>query len=129
MELLAFRSTKNQTVDEVRNAMEHLGGACFATSGREQMMYCVDVLRPNAGAAFGMLADTIKCPLVDDDEVEEMKRTMEFQMMDVAPQVQMGEGLQMAGYGPLPPIGGGREPRGCSSSAGPTSARRNLSRT
>lgn len=107
MELLAFRSTKNQTVDEVRNAMEHLGGACFATSGREQMMYCVDVLRPNAGAAFGMLADTIKCPLVDDDEVEEMKRTMEFQMMDVAPQVQMGEGLQMAGYGPLPPIGGG----------------------
>lgn len=101
MELLAFHSTKNHTGEEVRNTMERLGGACFATSGREQMMYCVDVLRPNVGAAFHLLADTIKYPLVDEGEVEEMKRAMEYQMMDVQPQILMGEGLQMAGYGPL----------------------------
>ena len=107
MELLAFQSTRTHSGEEVRDAMERLGGACFATSGREQMMYCVDVLRPNVGTAFGMLAETIKCPLIDDDEVEEMKRTMEYQMMDVLPQVLMGEGLQAAGYGPLPPMVGG----------------------
>ena len=28
-----------------------------------------------------------KSPSIDDDEVEEMKRTMEYQMMDVLPQV------------------------------------------
>ena len=111
MELLAFQSTKDRSGDEVRDAMERLGGACFATSGREQMMYCVDVLRPNVGTAFGLLAETIKCPLIDDGEVDEMKRTMEFQMMDVLPQVQMGEGLQMAGYGPLPPAVGDGPPR------------------
>ncbi|KAL3808189.1 hypothetical protein ACHAXA_009544 [Cyclostephanos tholiformis] len=107
MELLAFQSTRARTGEEVRDAMERLGGACFATSGREQMMYCVDVLRPNVGTAFGMLAETIKFPLIDDVEVEEMKRTMEYQMMDVSPQVLMGEGLQAAGYGPLSRGGGG----------------------
>ena len=106
MELLAFQSTKNHTAEEVRNTMERLGGSCFATSAREQMMYCVDVLRPNVGAAFVLLADTIKYPLIDDVEVEEMKRAMEYQIMDVQPQILMGEGLQMAGYGPLPDTGG-----------------------
>lgn len=107
MELLAFQSTKNHTGEEVRNTMERLGGSCFATSAREQMMYCVDVLRPNVGAAFNFLADTIKYPLINDDEVEEMKRAMEYQIMDVQPQILMGEGLQMAGYGPLPSVNEG----------------------
>lgn len=107
MELLAFQSTKNHTGEEVRNTMERLGGSCFATSAREQMMYCVDVLRPNVGAAFHLLADTIKYPLIDDVEVEEMKRAMEYQIMDVQPQILMGEGLQMAGYGPLPSVDDG----------------------
>lgn len=107
MELLAFQSTKNHTGEEVRNTMERLGGSCFATSAREQMMYCVDVLRPNVGAAFNLLADTIKYPLIDDVEVEEMKRAMEYQIMDVQPQILMGEGMQMAGYGPFPSVDDG----------------------
>mmetsp|Transcript_36187 Transcript_36187/g.76055 ORF Transcript_36187/g.76055 Transcript_36187/m.76055 type:complete len:580 (-) Transcript_36187:58-1797(-) len=101
MELLAFQSTKNHTGDQIRNIMENLGGASFATSSREQMLYCVDVLRPNVKEAFNLLGDVIKCPMIETNEVEEMKQVIEFQMMDMMPQISMGEGLQMAGYGPL----------------------------
>lgn len=101
MELLAFQSTKNHNSADIRNIMENLGGATFATSSREQMMYCVDVLRPNVKHAFHLLGETIKCPMVEEEEVEEMKRVMEFQLMDMMPQILVGEGLQMAGYGRL----------------------------
>lgn len=101
MELLAFQSTKNHSGEEIRHIMENLGGATFATSSREQMMYCVDVLRPNVEAAFTLLGDSIKCPTIETAEVEEMKQVIEFQLMDAMPQILLGEGLQLAGYGPL----------------------------
>ena len=101
MELMAFQSTQFHTGSEIRNIMEHLGSAYFATSSREQMMYCVDVLRPNVNLAFGLLSETIKCPMLEELEIEEMKQVIQFQVMDIMPQVLMGEGLQMAGYGPL----------------------------
>ena len=101
MELMAFQSTQHHTGADIRNIMEHLGSAYFATSSREQMMYCVDVLRPNVDMAFGLLSETIKCPMLEELEIEEMKQVIQFQVMDIMPQVLMGEGLQMAGYGPL----------------------------
>ena len=64
-------------------------------------MYCVDVLRPNVTPAFQLLGEAIKCPMVEEEEVEEMKKVIEFQLVDVAPQVWLGEGLQLAGYGRL----------------------------
>lgn len=59
------------------------------------------VLRPNVGEAFGLLADTVNDPRIDDAEVEEMKHVVGYQLMDMMPQVMLGEGLQMAGYGPV----------------------------
>ena len=89
MELLAFNSTKNYSGMEIRNIIETLGGATFAQSSREQMMYCVDVLRPNVKEAFNLLGETINNPLVQDMEVEEMKQVIMFQTMDMMPQVMM----------------------------------------
>ncbi|KAL7493036.1 hypothetical protein ACHAWT_002346 [Skeletonema menzelii] len=101
MELLAFNSTKNYDGMEIRNILESLGGATFAQSSREQMMYCVDVLRPNVHAAFNLLGETIQSPIVQEMEVEEMKQVIMFQTMDMMPHVLMGEGLQLAAYGPM----------------------------
>ena len=109
MELMAFQSTQHHTGSDIRNIMEHLGSAYFATSSREQMMYCVDVLRPNVNMAFGLLSETIKCPMLEDVEIEEMKQVIQFQVMDIMPQVLMGEGLQMSGYGPLDQDDGGSQ--------------------
>ena len=98
MELTAFQSTQHHSGAEIRNIMEKLGGAHFATSSREQMLYCVDVLRPNVREAFGLLADTVQYPVIDDTEVEEMKQVIEFQSADILPQIQCQEGLQTAAY-------------------------------
>jgi len=101
MELLAFQSTQSHNGEAIKNIMENLGAVTLATSGREQMMYCVDVLRPNVSQAFGILGETIKSPMIDEVEVEEMKQVINFQLMDIMPQILLGEGLQMAAYGPL----------------------------
>ncbi|KAL7551060.1 hypothetical protein ACHAWF_014262 [Thalassiosira exigua] len=101
MELLAFQSTRKHTGDEIRNAMESMGGASYATSNREQMMYCCDVLRPNVGRAFELMAEAIKIPAIEEAEVEETKQVIRFQMMDAHPQLSMMEGLQTATYGPI----------------------------
>jgi processing peptidase subunit alpha len=79
--------------------MEKLGGATFATSSREQFMYGVDVLRPNATQAFNLLGETVNTPMVYEDELDQMKQVIAFQLMDTNPQILLGEGLQMAGYG------------------------------
>jgi len=100
MELLAFQSTKHNGGEEVRNIMEKLGGAHCAASSREQMLWGIDVLRPNVRAGFEMLADTVKCPMIDAAEVEEMKEVTTFQATDIMPQFLVGEGLHMAAYGP-----------------------------
>eukprot|EP00956_Cyclotella_meneghiniana_P010762 scaffold15073_cov72-Cyclotella_meneghiniana.AAC.3 len=99
MELLAFQSTKHHDGHQIQNIMDKLGGAIFATSSREQFMYGVDVLRPNTTQAFNLLGETVNCPMVYEEELEQMKQVIEFQLMDMNPQVLLGEGLQMAGYG------------------------------
>jgi processing peptidase subunit alpha len=99
MELLAFQSTKLRSGFEIQTIMEKLGGATFATSSREQFLYGVDVLRPNAAEAFHLLGETVNVPMVYDEELEQMKQVIEFQLMDMNPQILLGEGLQMAGYG------------------------------
>ena len=101
LELLAFQSTDNRTAGEISALMDELGGATFASGSREQMMYCVDVLRPNVETAMEIMADTILRPKIDDAEVVELKRVIEFQHLDMLPEVKLGEGLQISGYGPI----------------------------
>lgn len=64
-------------------------------------MYCVDVLRPNVEVAMEVMADTILRPRIEEADVEAMKRVIEFQHMDMLPEVKLGEGLQIAGYGSI----------------------------
>jgi len=99
MELLAFQSTKHHDGFQIQNIMEKLGGVTFATSSREQFIYGVDVLRPNAIEAFNLLGETVNSPMVYEEELEQMKQVIEFQLMDVDPRILLGEGLQIAGYG------------------------------
>jgi len=101
MELLAFSGTPTLDATEFQTKLDSLGGVSFANSSREQFLYCIDVLRPNVKEAMGMLTDAILEPRLDDVTVEEMKRVVEFQWMDMVPEVVVGEGLQIAGYGPM----------------------------
>lgn len=100
MELLAFSGTPSLDSTEFQTKLDSLGGVSFANSSREQFLYCIDVLRPNVTEAMGMLRDIVLEPRLDDLKIEEMKRVVEFQWMDMVPEVVLGEGLQIAGYGP-----------------------------
>jgi processing peptidase subunit alpha len=100
MELLAFSGTPSLNSTEFQTTLDSLGGVSFASSSREQFLYCIDVLRPNVDESMKLLRDVILEPRLDADLVEEMKRVVEFQWMDMVPEVVLGEGLQIAGYGP-----------------------------
>ena len=101
LELLAFQSTENRDAQDISALMDEIGGATFASGSREQMMYCVDVLRPNVEVAMEVMADTILRPRIEEADVEGVKRVIEFQHLDMLPEVKLGEGLQVAGYGPI----------------------------
>ena len=99
MELLAFCGTDKLDSTSYQNTLDTLGGVSFASSSREQFLYCIDVLRPNIDQAMDMLQDVVLHPSIDDQVVEDMKRVIEFQWMDIMPEILLSEGLQMAGYG------------------------------
>jgi hypothetical protein len=101
MELLAFCGTKKLDSTSYQNKLGTLGGASYASSSREQFLYCIDVLRPNIDEAMDMLQDVVLNPDLNDDVLEEMKKVIEFQWMDIMPEILTSEGLHMAAYGPL----------------------------
>ncbi len=111
MELLAFCGTSidssSTKLDSTsyQNTLDTLGGVSFASSSREQFLYCIDVLRPNVDQAFYMLQDVIFNPNINEHVVDEMKKVIEFQWMDIIPEILLSEGLQFAAYGNLQQLG------------------------
>jgi len=101
MEIMSFRGTTSLSYTDFSEKMDNLGGGTFASSSREHFLYCADVLRPNAREAMFLLGEAILNPRLDDIEVEESKKVIEWQWMDMIPEAKLGEGLQIAGFGPI----------------------------
>lgn len=57
-----------------------MGGMVTCHSSREQLLYCVDILRDNIEPAMDLLADSILAPRIMEDEVEEQKHVMALQV-------------------------------------------------
>lgn len=105
LELLAFNSTKQETALSITEKLQDWGGVSFCNTGREQTLHCIDVLRPNTQKAMNLLAQVLLEPQFLDEEVEECKRAIEFQNMDIMPEIVLGEALQRAAYGPNQQLG------------------------
>lgn len=106
IELMAFQSTsKYPSASHIVEKMDNLGGSTFASSSREQMLYCVDILRPNVDQAMELLAETVLHPNIHEMEIQEMKQVMQFQHEEwhgeggIGSEVALGEGIQLAAYG------------------------------
>lgn len=106
MELLAFQSTsKYSSASHIVEKMDTLGGSTFASSSREQMLYCVDILRPNVDQAMEILSETVLHPNIHEMEIDQMKQVMQFQHEEwhgqggIGSEVALGEGIQLAAYG------------------------------
>mmetsp|Transcript_6749 Transcript_6749/g.9530 ORF Transcript_6749/g.9530 Transcript_6749/m.9530 type:complete len:571 (+) Transcript_6749:156-1868(+) len=100
LEMLAFQSTEKYTSGlEIMESLQDWGGTSFANTGREQTLHCVDILRPNVEKAMELLTDVVLRPKFMDYEVEDCKKAIDYQYMDMMPEISLGEILQGAAYG------------------------------
>lgn len=98
IELAAFRSSTNRTHLEIVSRMEELGGMMQCVSTRENIMYCVDVLRSNTEEAMDIFADSILNAQYLQEEIDECKMIMELQQTELPAEIFSRDSLQMAGY-------------------------------
>eukprot|EP00640_Fibrocapsa_japonica_P001792 CAMPEP_0113936676 /NCGR_PEP_ID=MMETSP1339-20121228/3515_1 /TAXON_ID=94617 /ORGANISM="Fibrocapsa japonica" /LENGTH=455 /DNA_ID=CAMNT_0000939209 /DNA_START=269 /DNA_END=1636 /DNA_ORIENTATION=+ /assembly_acc=CAM_ASM_000762 len=98
MELMAFKSTFNRSHNEVVRALEEMGGMASASSGREMFLVCIDTLRDNLKPALNLLAEGILTPRITEEEVEQNKMVMGYQMLELPEDMVMKDALQMAAY-------------------------------
>lgn len=99
LEALAFGTTSSRTALDITNLLQDWGGTRFCNTGREQSLYCIDLLRPNAHLAMNLLAEVLLESVYPPDEVFEAKRALDFQAMDLPPELLLSEGLQAAAFG------------------------------
>ena len=99
LEVLAFGATQQYSGQQVTKLLQDWGGQRFATTGREQSLHCIDLLRPNVEKALDLLHQVLLNAQFLPQEVEDAKRALEFQAMDLPPELLLGEALQTAAYG------------------------------
>jgi len=105
LELLAFGSTRQYSALEVTQLLQDWGGTRFCNTGREQSLYCIDLLRPNADKAMDLLRQVLLESTLSDEEVLEAKRALEFQGLDLPPELLLSEAIQLAAFGPDQQLG------------------------
>ncbi|CAM9090153.1 unnamed protein product [Ascophyllum nodosum] len=102
--MMAFKSTATRSHQQVVSDFEEMGATTSTHGSRDQMLYCVDVLRDNLEPAMELFADTLVNPRITAEEVEEQKAVMGFQLEDIMPEMTMREALMTAAY-PGEPLG------------------------
>ncbi|ETV88580.1 hypothetical protein H257_00138 [Aphanomyces astaci] len=101
MEHLGFKSSRSRSHADLVREFEDIGAQTTASSGREQLIYTVDVLRDNVDKALALLADAFVNPAILDDEIEMTKVIMKIQSEDLKenPQLFLQERVHTAAYG------------------------------
>lgn len=98
LELTAFRSTATRSHQEFLTEMEQLGGMVQCISSRENIMYCVDVLRDNLEPALNLLADAIMNPIISIEEIEESKEVISLQFDQMPADILSKDAVQMSAF-------------------------------
>lgn len=100
MDRLAFKSTKSHTGDQMLEILESLGGNIQCASSRESLMYQSASFNSAVPTTLGLLAETIRDPLITDDEVLQQLATAEYEIGEiwVKPELILPEMVHMAAY-------------------------------
>jgi len=98
LEAMAFKSTVGRSHEQIMNELETLGANITTHSSREQILYCVDVLREYLEPAMSLLSDSILHPLFSEEEVMEQKMVIGYQMQEMTPDMRMKEALHLVAY-------------------------------
>ncbi|TGZ85332.1 hypothetical protein EX30DRAFT_326384 [Ascodesmis nigricans] len=97
---LAFKSTSSRSSDNMLEALESLGGSVSCASSRESIMYQSAVFNKDVATMAGLLAETIRDPLITDLEVSQQLETAAYEIQEiwVKPQLILPEVLHSAAY-------------------------------
>jgi mitochondrial-processing peptidase subunit alpha len=98
LELTAFRNTESRSHHEVVKEMERMGGMMQCISSKENIMYCVDVLRENISPAMDLLADAVLRPQFHDRDLDEGRMFMQYQAEDLPAELLSRDAATMAAY-------------------------------
>ncbi|CCI40389.1 unnamed protein product [Albugo candida] len=107
LEHLGFKTTKKRSHSELLREIETIGALTTASSGREQIIYTIDLLRDNLDKGVELLADAILNINPTSDEIQSIKMIMGYQnqeMQQNAPGL-VQEAIHAAAYGPKSSLG------------------------
>lgn len=81
-------------------ALESLGGNIQCASSRESLMYQSASFNSTVPTTLGLLAETIREPLITEDEVQQQLLTAEYEIGEIwaKPELILPELVHMAGY-------------------------------
>lgn len=80
---LAFKATKTRSAEQMENELSALGGNYMCASSRETMMYQSCIFNGDVDNMFELLADTVKSPLITEEEVEMQKMAVGYELSEI----------------------------------------------
>ncbi|KAE8145532.1 hypothetical protein BDV25DRAFT_133698 [Aspergillus avenaceus] len=100
MDRLAFKSTNKRSSDEMLETLEGLGGNIQCASSRESLMYQSASFNSAVPTTLGLLAETIRDPLITEEEVLQQLATAEYEIGEIwaKPELILPELVHMAAY-------------------------------
>ncbi|KAJ5677057.1 Mitochondrial-processing peptidase subunit alpha [Penicillium maclennaniae] len=100
MDRLAFKSTTSHTGDEMLEVLESLGGNIQCASSRESLMYQSASFNSAVPTTLGLLAETIRDPLITEEEVLQQLAVAEYEIGEIwaKPELILPELVHMTAY-------------------------------
>lgn len=103
LEKLAFNSTPSlDSKDEILQKLEKYGGICDCQSTRDTFLYAASVDSRGLEPTVDILADVVLRPLFTDDELQQCRTAINFELEDVAMRPDqeplLVEGIHAAAY-------------------------------
>ncbi|TKA68565.1 Mitochondrial-processing peptidase subunit alpha, partial [Cryomyces minteri] len=80
---LAFKSTKSRTADQMLESLESLGGNIQCASSRESLMYQSATFNSAVPTTVALLAETIRDPLITEEEVQQQLETADYEIGEI----------------------------------------------
>jgi processing peptidase subunit alpha len=96
----SFQSTSPRSADKMLETLESLGGNVQCASSRESIMYQAAVFNKDVPSMMGILAETIRDPLITKDEVEQQLATAAYEIGEIwaKPELILPELLHTAAF-------------------------------
>jgi processing peptidase subunit alpha len=97
---LAFKSTRSTTGDQMMEKIETLGGNIQCASSRESLMYQSATFNSAVPTTVGVLAETIRDPLVTEEEIQQQLETADYEIGEIwsKPELILPELVHMAAF-------------------------------